>query len=292
VTLETENRSLYGEDAAAEPKCAESNDAPTVSPVAAFLGAVGFLTRFPLPRRITKTHPQTLRQSVSYFPLVGTLIGCFTAGLAAGFDFLWPAWLAVLLALAVEARLTGAFHEDAVADFFDAFGGGWTRDDVLRILKDSRIGSYGVVALTLAILLRAGSMVLLIERFGREQWYVWFAAFVASAGMGRFAIVATMTIVPPVSNRESLSGDIGSQSSLGQLLLALFFVLPSAAIFALLQPVASGVALLLLVLSVGYVSFYVKKRIGGMTGDCLGCICYISQLIVLLAANLETSWWQ
>jgi adenosylcobinamide-GDP ribazoletransferase len=292
VTLETEQNQPATKDEAAEQCRPESEDASRVSPFVALLGAVGFLTRCPLPRRITESDPRTLRQSVAYFPLVGALVGCITAGVAAGFDFLWPAWLAVLLALAVEARLTGAFHEDAVADFFDGFGGGWTRDDVLRILKDSRIGSYGVVALTLAILLRASCMVLLIERFGREQWYVWGVALVTSAAIGRFAIVITMAIVPPAQNRESLSRDIGSRPSLGQLLLAFFWVLPLTVAFAILQPISAVCALLLLILSILYFSHYVRKRIGGMTGDCLGCICYISQLVVLLAANIDTTWWQ
>ena len=86
------------------------------------------------------------------------LIGAATGGLAWAAGHVWPPLVAALLALAVEAVLTGGFHEDAVADCCDGFGGGRSREDVLRIMKDSRIGSFGMLGLTLAILLRAGCL--------------------------------------------------------------------------------------------------------------------------------------
>src|SRR5262245_29842706 len=94
----------------------------------AFLTAVRFLTRVPVPDRLFSPGEQSgvsLRASVVYFPLVGSLVGAATTAVIAGAGYLWSAWLAVLIGLAFEALLTGAFHEDAVADFCDAFGGGW-----------------------------------------------------------------------------------------------------------------------------------------------------------------------
>ena len=94
----------------------------------------------------------------------------------------WPIGLAVVIGLAFEALLTGAFHEDAVADFCDAFGGGWTRDDILRILKDSRVGSFGALGLILAVALRGGAIATLeTDRL--------IAAVTASAALGRWAIL-------------------------------------------------------------------------------------------------------
>lgn len=261
-----------------------------VSPAVAFLAAIGFLTRIPLPRGVTSRGRETLHASVAYFPLAGALIGSVTAALAAGFYLFWPAWLAVVLALTAEARLTGAFHEDAVADFFDAFGGGWNRDDIRRILKDSRIGSYGVVALVLSLFLRAGSMAILVQRFGHERWYIWAAVLVAGGAIGRLVIVIVMSLSPPAPDRESLSRDIGSRATASQVLLAALFTLPAAGAFAVLQPASFAIAMLMLVLAIGYFVWYVKRRLGGMTGDCLGCICYISQVIVLLAAVADTGW--
>src|SRR5262249_57362946 len=118
----------------------------------AFLGAVGFLTRVPVPAGAC------VAPDPVFFPLVGGLIGLVTGAVIWAASHLWPMPLAVLIGLAAEAVLTGAFHEDAVADCCDGFGGGWSREDVLRIMKDSRIGSFGVLGLALALLLRAGCL--------------------------------------------------------------------------------------------------------------------------------------
>ncbi len=120
-----------------------------------------------------------MTEAVAWFPFVGALIGLATALVVSGADLLWPPAIAVLVALACEAVLTGAFHEDAVADCCDAFGGGWTRDDVLRILKDSRVGSYGVLGLGLAVALRATGIAALPGE-------TLFPVVIASATLGRW----------------------------------------------------------------------------------------------------------
>ena len=109
----------------------------------AFLTAVQFLTRLPVSSRAA--NPQSLRDCPRYFPLVGGMIAVITIGLIGVSSMIWPFWLVVLVALTLELRLTGAMHEDAVADCCDAFGGGWTRDLVLEIMEDSRLGTYGVL---------------------------------------------------------------------------------------------------------------------------------------------------
>ena len=129
--------------------------------IRAGLVAVQFLTRLPTPPvDLTDADERsaTLGQATAYFPAVGALIGLGTAGVILAAREVWPVGIAVTLGLVGEAILTGAFHEDAVADFCDAFGGGWTRDDVLRILKDSRVGAYGALGLGLAVALRGGSL--------------------------------------------------------------------------------------------------------------------------------------
>src|SRR5262249_19524146 len=131
-----------------------------VAQARAFLAAVQFLTRIPTPTFGSDRDEAAadLRRGVVYFPLVGGLVGLGTAALILAASFLWPRWLAVALGLAWEAWLTGALHEGAVADYCDGFGGGWTKEEVLDILKDSRIGSYGTIGLILALLLRAGAL--------------------------------------------------------------------------------------------------------------------------------------
>ena len=249
---------------------------------AAFGTAVQFLTRVPWPTTELPSAAELSRCPV-YFPVVGGLIGLVTS-VALGIGCLfWPAWLAVLVALVIEARLTGAFHEDAVADFCDAFGGGWTRDDVLRILKDSRIGSYGALGLGLAVALRAGAMLEIIHQAGRHNWLAWGSAIVASGAIGRFVIVAVMVCVPPVASRESLSCDVGRQLKSRDLMVSTCWMLPLILPYVMQLPIQSIVAVVALVPIVVWFMALVRRRLGGMTGDCLGCICYASMVVVLLA---------
>lgn len=249
----------------------------------AFVTAVQFLTRVPLST-CGPASAATLTRCPIYFPVVGTLIGAFTAAVLGVTSLFWPVWLAVIGTLAIEARLTGAFHEDAVADFCDAFGGGWTREDILTILKDSRIGTYGTLGLGLAVVLRAGAMIEILHRHGVENWLVWSSALVASSAVGRWVIVLVMLCVPPVPHRESLSRDIGSQLNRGDLLVATLWTIPAATLFAVQLPLHAVLAVALLAPTLFWFVRLVNRRLGGITGDCLGCIGYLSHVLVLLAA--------
>lgn len=239
--------------------------------------AVQFLTRLPVPGGDQPASPDDLRRSVAFFPLVGTGIGLATATVAWGAGQLWPAWLAAVLALAVEARVTGGFHEDAVADFFDAFGGGWTRDDVLRILKDSRIGSFGSLALILAVLMRLGAIAHLAGP-------LLFVALAASAALGRWIVLILMALLPPPPGQVSMARDVGQQLGWRHVAAGALLAAPGAFALAWVAPLQAALAALLLVALVGYFYVYLRRRLGGVTGDCLGCLCYLGQIAVLLAA--------
>ena len=170
----------------------------------AFLTAVGLLTRIPVAGETVRPgeDPAPLRDAVAYFPAVGALVGLATGSVIVCASYLWPPAVAVVLGLAFEAVLTGGLHEDAVADFCDAFGGGWTREDILRILKDSRVGSFGALGLGLAVLLRAGATAALPPAD-------LLAATVAAATWGRFVILPIMALVPPVPDRPGSARDFG-----------------------------------------------------------------------------------
>ncbi len=240
--------------------------------------AVQFLTRLPVFGGDRPAGVDDLRRAAVFFPLVGSGIGLVTATVAWGAGMIWPMWLAAVLALAVEARLTGGFHEDAVADFFDAFGGGWTRDDVLRILKDSRVGSFGALALFLAVLLRVGAIAAL-------DGALLFAAVVASAALGRWVILILMALLPPPAGQASLAREVGQQLGLLHVILGALWVLPGVVVLGLLAPLQGALALVALAVLVCYFYFYLRRRLGGATGDCLGCLCYLGQIVVLLAAS-------
>ena len=247
--------------------------------------AVQFLTRLPVGSTASLSGEQVrdgLARAVAWFPLVGALVGCITAGVAIGSATVWPAIVAVILALAVEARLTGAFHEDAVADFADGFGGGQTGDDVRRIMKDSRIGTYGAVALILAMALRAALMIELLTT--RTPGVACFA-IVGAATFGRWLIVAVMATTDPAPGAPGLAKDIGAGTGIRRLSLSTLAAVPGLAGFAVLEPIAVIAAVGASLVFVVWLRRMLVRRIGGSTGDCLGFAAYAGQLLFLLAAG-------
>lgn len=244
--------------------------------------AVQFLTRLPLSTAAPDS--ASLRRATLFFPLVGTAVGCFTAGILWLAGLLWPAWLAVILAIAAELRLTGALHEDGLADFCDGFGGGWSRDQILSILKDSRIGTYGTLGLGLAVALRVGSLSAVVSQYGREGWLYWAAALVASAAVGRWTVVCAMVLIPPIVNRESLTRDVAKQMSWQSFAASGLGAAPAMGLFAYLMPLHALLAVGLVAAALLMIASRIHRRLGGITGDCLGCIAYVSQVLVLLSA--------
>ena len=205
-----------------------------------------------------------LSSAVSWFPLVGALVGAVTAAVAIGAAQFWPAFVAVPLALMVEARLTGAFHEDAVADFCDAFGGGQTPDDVRRIMKDSRIGSYGALGLVLAVTLRGALMIGLLIALPP---LVAGAAIVASAAFGRLLAVAVMTAVDPAPAGSGLAKDIGSGVTATSFAITALTALPGLLAFAFDAPARLAIAVAAAAIFVLWFRALLVRRIGGSTGD-------------------------
>jgi adenosylcobinamide-GDP ribazoletransferase len=241
--------------------------------------AVQFLTRIPVPGLnglTAETAKAGLAKSVIWFPLVGGLVGAITAGTMIAADGLWPRAIAVILALMVEARLTGAFHEDAVADFCDGFGGGLTAERTLEIMRDSRIGSYGALGLMLAVGLRAACLIAMPGE-------LLLAAIMASAAAGRWGAVLAMALIPPINQSTSLAKDIGRQVGKADLLSASLLLLPCLALLVLRTPVASVLAIGAQLLAFLWFRSLLLRRLGGVTGDCLGFFVYMSQLIWLLA---------
>ncbi len=248
--------------------------------------AVQFLTRLPMPPVAIVDEAERLTilgRSAAYFPLVGALIGALTGATILLASRLWPIGLTIVIGLAFEALLTGAFHEDAVADFCDAFGGGWSRDDILRILKDSRVGTFGALGLGLAMTLRGGAIATLeTDRL--------IAAVTASATLGRWAILPAMWALPPADDRESLSRDIGRQIGPARLLLGTVMAIPGCAWLAFISPGRLAIGCAAVVALIAWLVRYVGRRLGGMNGDCLGFLCYLSQVAVLLATAARWPW--
>jgi adenosylcobinamide-GDP ribazoletransferase len=270
------------EASTARPESSARSDA--LDHYRSLLVAIQFLTRLPTPRVDLADAAERrliLGRAAAYFPLVGALIGAMTGATIWLAGHLWPVGLAVAIGLAFEALLTGAFHEDAVADFCDAFGGGRTRDDILRILKDSRLGSFGVLGLGLAVALRGGA----IATLETDRLIV---AIMASATLGRWAILPALGALPPLADRESLSRDVGQQVGAKRLILATTMAIPGCVGLAIVSPRRLAIAIAVVLVLTAWLVRYVGRRLGGMNGDSLGFLCYASQIIVLLTA--AASW--
>jgi adenosylcobinamide-GDP ribazoletransferase len=241
------------------------------------------LTVLPIPAKAKlegSLYRMHIERAGAFFPLVGTLIGCVTAALCWLASCMWPQVIAVLLSLVIEAWLTGAFHEDAVADFCDAFGGGWTRDDVLRILKDSRIGSYGALGLGLLVALRVVCFVEIAPA-------LLVPTIVASTTLGRWLILLVMTSIDPVAKRDSIARHLGPRLSWRQFASGTVAALPGCLWLATAKPSVFAFSVSALVVFAATFVPYLAHRLGGSTGDCLGFAGYVGQLVVLLSAAIS-----
>ena len=116
-----------------------------------FFGAIRFFTRLPVPAWVGHSS-EALASSTRYFPAVGLVVGGIAALVFFLTSYVWPLTLAVLVSMAATLYITGAFHEDGWSDTIDGLGGGWEKERVLAIMKDSRIGSYGAAALIIMLL--------------------------------------------------------------------------------------------------------------------------------------------
>ncbi|PIE02443.1 MAG: adenosylcobinamide-GDP ribazoletransferase [Acidobacteria bacterium] len=246
-----------------------------------FLTAVQFLTRLPVPNGNKPAKPEVFQRVVIYMPLVGLLIGAITALVFVAGSHVFNPTLAAAVAVAVEMLVTGAFHEDAVADYFDAFGGGWTKEDILRILKDSRIGSYGASALFTAILLR----ILAIASLESHPYLI----ILASASLGRLVTVISIGLLKPIASREGLAKEAGHNARWRDVFFAALLILPLLLVWGWCTPVKMALSLICTAMALWLVLSKIRKHIGGITGDCLGMICYMTQVIVLLVCAAD---WQ
>lgn len=241
-----------------------------------FLTAVGYFTRVPVPRWVGFA-PHYLHAAARYFPLVGFFVGAAAALVTLAAWLFWPPGVAVALGMIATLLLTGAFHEDGLADCVDAFGGAWQREDVLRIMHDSRVGAFGAIALVMALLLKWQLLLTIAGRGSlRELMLVLIAAHAASRAMA----VSYLAVLDYV-RAEGKAKPVAQRLSAGGLaLVAAFGVLPLVAVSPWFA-VATVAALVALWLALGR---YFVRRIGGYTGDCLGMAQQLAELLIYLVA--------
>jgi adenosylcobinamide-GDP ribazoletransferase len=243
-------------------------------PVArAALAAVAFLTRIPVGRFVA-LDGRDIARGAPLYPLVGAAVGAVAGGVADLAVPTLPPWTAAALALLVAAAASGAMHLDALADAADGLGG-TTRERRLEIMRDHAIGSFGAVALVLVLLVEASALASLA---GDAT-----AAFAAAAAAARWAPLPLAALLPPArpdGQGRALAGT-GAFAAVGGLAVA-------AAVCVLLQGV-DGLAVLAATAGTALVvGLFVRRWLGGVTGDVLGATTELAQaagLVVLVAAS-------
>ena len=240
------------------------------------LAAAAFLTRLPVVG-----HPfssDELRRAAAYFPVVGLVLGGMLATIHA-LALPLGAWSAAGLTVGASLLLTGAFHEDGLADTADALGGGYTKARVFEILKDSRLGTFGVSALVVTLVLR---IAVLAELRGGAT-----AAFLVIECLSRTPPVIILALVPYATPQNAAKSRDLTRGGVQEAALASLVALFVLSIMAACGVVSVGGALALLSLSSavgGILTRYFLRRVGGITGDFLGAV---QQLVAL---SLWVAW--
>lgn len=233
-----------------------------------------FLTRMPLraPKTIVRGE---VSRALWAAPVVGSAIGAFGAAVYWLTHILHvPDFSAATLAIAATVAATGALHEDGLADVADGFGGGATRERKLEIMRDSRIGTYGVCALVLSFMLRVGALASL----GAPALVA--IALIAAHAAARAPIPAFMRLIPP-ARTDGMSADAGEPPRVSAIAAG---VLGIAVLMVCLGPVAGLAAALLLACGFTVVAWTCRRQIGGQTGDVLGALEQLGEMVVLLVA--------
>lgn len=243
-----------------------------------FLVATAFLTRVPLP---VQAGAGDVGRAARWFPLVGTALGGAAALAAWGLHDLLrlPPALSALVLVACGAWVTGAIHLDGLADVADGFGGGGTRDDVLRIMRDPAIGSYGAVALLLVMGTKVAALATLMERDAALPFLV------AAPALARWTIVALAAWLPYARAEGGLGQAVTDQRDITGWLLA---TVMSAVVTTAALKTASVTSWAIAVLIVTAIGRTARARIGGVTGDVFGASVELTETSVLLGGVLLT----
>lgn len=242
--------------------------------VAIFLLALQFLTRLPMPRDVEFT-PEGLTAAARYYPLIGIIVGAIGAGVFYLASLALPFVLAVLLATAAGLLVTGAFHEDGLADTFDGVGGGGSRDRALEIMKDSRIGVYGAAALVLVLGIKVAALSVLDQR-------TILVALISAHGLSRFSSVVVIATSRYVRNDGTGKHTSDGVNDFGLAVAALTSLICLAGIAYFISPIAALWSVF--GLSAGHVLMRAifERKLGGYTGDTLGAVQQVSEIGVYL----------
>lgn len=253
-----------------------------------FLTAVMFLTRISVPKNIDHS-PVYLEKSPKYFPVIGWIVGGFCALIFLVVNRFISTDVAIMASMVAGILTTGAFHEDGFADVCDGFGGGWTKEKILLIMKDSRIGAFGAIGLLCMLATRF----LLIKElpqftpalktssvnlFFNYRYFI--ICIIAAHSVSRLAPVFVIQLYDYVTDSDASKSKFVASRKLpvGELIAAI--------ILGLLPMAFLSWHFLLALIPVAYATWslatWFKKWIGGYTGDCLGTVQQVTEIVFYL----------
>lgn len=240
--------------------------------------AITFFTRLPL-WKVVEIPSDSFKKMICFWPLTGWITAGITALSYLGFSMFFPPTLAIILSFAVRYLFTGGLHEDGLADFFDGFGGGYTKADILRIMKDTQVGSYALVGMIFYYLILINVLILLPKDL------IAIAIFSADP-LSKMMTGLMMNLLPYARmEQESKAKTLFEKVNISQaILLIIFGLLP----FLYLLNVKLWFALLFPIFTILLLYFLSKNKIGGYTGDICGAsalLCELSLYLGLLVTS-------
>jgi len=243
-----------------------------------FIEAVRFLTRAPLPASGQKS--LTLSDAFLMFPIVGGIIGAFSglllwAGMAVGL----PAFLSAIIAVGATILLTGGLHEDGLGDVADGFGGGKDKTAKLKIMRDSRMGTYGVLVLVLIVAARLGIFVELSNRIPHlSVVYI----LIAGAALSRGLMVAVVSHLPP-ARKDGLSATLSPSFASSIITYVLALAITVVALVAVVSTTGIVLIITIALIAAFLMALLALRQIGGQTGDVAGAAQVITEIACLFA---------
>jgi adenosylcobinamide-GDP ribazoletransferase len=229
--------------------------------------AASLMTRFPVGA--VRLDRAELAASVAWFPVIGALVGLAVAGVYIAVGLVLPPLPSAALAVTTGVVITGALHEDGLADTADAFGGGWTREERLRILKDPAHGTYGVLGIGLSVVLRVAAL---------STLGIWTALSVipAAHALSRTACAVLLGVLPPAT-----ADGLGASYRAHRIHVVTAVVIGLAVTVAALGAWAPAAAAVVAAMT-WFTARLALKKIGGVTGDVLGAAQQAGEVAVLV----------
>ena len=248
-----------------------------------FFTAVSYYTCIPVPSFLP--HQESyLNQSSRYLPVIGWLVGTFSFFVFFFTGYVFSFSLSIVLSIAGSVLLTGAFHEDGFADVCDGFGGGWTKDRILEIMKDSRLGTYGTIGLILIIALKFLALQQLLSITG-NSFFLLLLLFIVPHTISRFTALSFIYTLQYVGKTDYSKTQPIAENLNAKIfwIAALLTIIPLVLIIVLTHKPLLILVVIPLYLQKLIMGGYFNRKIGGYTGDCLGAMQQIAEIICYLS---------